>query len=184
MQTQIATQIAQLLASNSVTFAQVVYNAQVATAAAHKAVNITKTVSANVQLFSNISAFTSVYANAVKRSAANYNNNSANVQQFTAQQSYFTHTPCYSIVQHNSNSNLYLYCIYNSVKSSTYYINNVVATKQQVAQYLTKSAAAKLLHNNTEVYNATHNVTHNVQVRTIALSNLVSITANKCTLVF
>jgi hypothetical protein len=184
MQTQIAQQIATLLANTSTTFANINYVTQVATAAAHKAVSITKHTTANVQLFNNINAFTSVYSNAVKRSASKIaNNDTANVQQFTAQQSYFTHTNCYSIVQHNKNSNLYLYAIFNNAKS-TYYINNVQATKQQVAAYLTKSAAATLLQSNNVVHNATSNVLHTVQVRTIALSNLRSITANKQTLTF
>lgn len=181
-----AQQITALLANNSTTFAQVVYATQVKTAAAFKHLNITKTVSANVQLFSNIKAFTSVYANAVKRSAANVaSNNAANVQAFTAQQNYYTHNAnCYSLVQHNTNSNMYLYCIYNNVQSSAYAIDGVAATKQQVAQYLTKSAAKQLLNNDGTTRNATHNVTHSVTVRTIALSNLISITANKQTLVF
>ena len=63
-----------------------------------------------------------------------------------------------------------------------YFINNVLATKQQVAQYLTASASAKLLDNNNTVHNVANNVTHTVKVRTIALSNIVSITANKQTL--
>ena len=71
--------------------------------------------------------------------------------------------------------------MFNSAKS-TYYINNVQATKQQVAQYLTASASAKLLNNNNVVANVSNNILHNVQIRTIALANIVSITANKQTL--
>lgn len=168
-----------ILANASTTFAQIVYVTQVATAAAHKHVNIQKVTSANVQLFSNIAAATSVFTNAVKKSASNIASNNANdVAQFTAQSNYFTHTQCYSVVQHKQNNNLYLYAIYNNAQS-VYFINNVVATKQQVAQYLTASAAAKLLQNDNTVHNKTHNVTHNVQVRTVALNNIVSITANK-----
>jgi hypothetical protein len=172
-----AQQVANLLNNVSTTFAQITYVTKVATAAAHKAVNITKVTTANVQLFSNINAATSVYANAVKRSAAKIATNSAEaVANFTAQQNYFTHTACYSVVKHNTNNNLYLYCIYNNA-SSLYFINNVLATKQQVAQYLTASAAAKLLNNTATVHNVTNNVTHNVVVRTIQLSNIVTINA-------
>jgi len=167
-----AQQVAQLLNNVSVTFANIVYVTKIATAAAHKAVNIQKVTQANVQLFSNINAATQVYANAVKRNA--------NVANFVQASNYFTHTACYSLVKHNTTAQLYLYAIYNSAKS-LYYINNVLATKQQVAQYLTASAAAQLLSNNTAVHNVTNNVTHNVQVRTIALNNIVSITANKQT---
>ena len=176
-----ASTVQELLANVSTTFANIVYVTKVATAAKHKAVNIVKVVSANVQLFSNINAFTSVYANAVKRTASNIDqNNASDVAQFTAQSNYFTHTACYSLVAHKQTQALYLYAIYNNA-SSLYYINNVLATKQQVAEYLTASAASALLANNAVVLNVTNNVLHTVKVRTIALANLVSITANKQT---
>ncbi len=172
-------QIQQLLANISTTFAQICYVTNVATAAAHKNVNIVKIVSANVQLFSNINAATQVFANAVKRSAANIDsNNTASIQQFEQQSNYFTHTNCYSIVAHKQSNALYLYAIFNNA-SSIYLINNVVATKQQVAQYLTASAASKLLANSNLVHNVANNIVHNVKVRTIMLSNIVSINACK-----
>jgi hypothetical protein len=178
-QQAIAQRIQQMLANVSTTFANIQYTTQVATAAKHKNVNITKVTNANVQLFSNISAYTNVYANAVKRSAQNIQQaQNANVQNFATQQNYFTHTNCYSIVQHNTNNNLYLYAIFNSAKS-IYFINNVQSTKQQVAQYLTASAAQQLLQNSNIVHNVTNNVLHTVQVRTIALHNINSITVCK-----
>ena len=173
-----AAQVQALLANASVTFASIAYVTQVQTAAAHKHNNVQKVTVANVQLFANIRAATQVFANAVKRSAQNYNNDSANVQQFTQQSNYFAHTACYSIVQHKQTQAQYLYAIYNNAQS-VYFINNAVATKQQVAQLLTASAASKLLQNDNTVHNKTHNVTHNVQVRTVALNNIVSIVANK-----
>lgn len=171
--------ISNVLASKASTFANIVYVTQVATSAKHKHVTIQKVTQANVQLFNTSFA----YAQAVQKSAQAISaNNSNNVQQFTAQANYFTHTNCYSIVKHNTNNNLYLYASFNNAKS-IYFINNVQATKQQVAQYLTASASAKLLQdNNTVVHNATHNVLHTVQIRTIALANIVSVTANKQTL--
>lgn len=184
MQNTIQQQVIALLANKSTTFANIVYNTNVKTAAQHKNVVITKTVTANVQLFSNIKAATSVFANAVKRSANAIDANNADaVAAFTAQSNYFTHTNCYSIVQHKQNANLYLYAIFNNAKS-TYFINNVQATKQQVAAYLTASAAQALLANTAIVHNKTHNIQHTVKVRTIALSNIVSITANKQTVAF
>lgn len=173
-------QIQQLLANTSVTFATIAYTTQVKTAAAYAHLNVQKHTVANVQLFANINAATSVYANAVKRSAATHTtNNAAAVAQFTAQSNYFAHTNCYSIVQHKNNNNLYLYCIYNKARS-TYTINNVAATKQQVAALLTASAAATLLQtSNTVQHNATHNITHNVVVRTIALQNIKQVRARK-----
>lgn len=182
----IAIAIMQLLNNCSVTFAQITYKSAIATSAANKHNNVYKIVTANVQLFNNISAATSVYANAVKKSAAqNSNNNAQAIAAFTAQSNYYTHNAnCYSIVQHNTNNNLYLYCIYNSVSNTQYFINNATATKQQVAQLLTASAAKQLLNNSTTTHNVTNNITHNVVVRTIALANIISITANKQTINF
>ena len=181
-----AQQVQNLLANVSTTFASIMYVTKVATAAKFKHINIVKVTKANVQLFSNINAATSVYANAVKRSASNatnmQQNDATSVANFTAQSNYFTHTACYSVVQHKTNNAQYLYAIYNNA-NSVYFINNVVATKQQVAQYLTASASAQLLQKDNTVTNVTHNVQHNVIVRTIALSNIVSITANKQTLI-
>jgi hypothetical protein len=174
-----AATVAALLANVSTTFASVTYVTQVKTAAAHKALNVQKVVVANVQLFANIKAATSVFANAVKRSAAQHSsNNTASVAAYTAASNYFTHTACYSVVQHKTNATQYLYAIFNNAQS-VYYINSVAATQQQVAALLTASAAKALLQKDNTVTNKTHNITHSVQVRTIALSNIVSITANK-----
>lgn len=174
-----ATDVETILANASTTFAQIVYVTKVKTAAAHKHLNIQKVTSANVQLFSNILAATSVFANAVKKSAGNIaTNDPQDITQFQAQSNYFSHTPCYSIVQHKQKGNLYLYAIYNRAQS-LYYIDNVLATKHEVAQYLTASEADKLLKKDNTVHNKTYDVTHTVQVRTISLDNIVSITANK-----
>ena len=155
------------------TFATIRYTTDVATAAAHKHVKITKHTTANVQLFNNLKAYTDVYSNAVKRSA--------DVADFVKQDNYFEHTDCFSIVQHKANNKQYLFAIFNKA-SSTYYVDGVVATKQQVAQYLTKSAAQKLLDNSGVVHNKLNDITHTVQVRTISLDNITSITANKQTI--
>ena len=169
------TKIVNLLSNKSVTFASINYTTQVKTAAKHKAVNVQKTTVANVQLFANIKQATQVFANAVKKNA--------NVAQFVTSSNYFKHTACYSIVQHNVNSKLYLYAIFNSVQSSVYTINNVIATKQQVAALLTASAAKQLFNNSSTTYNKKNDIAHNVVVRTIALQNINSITTNKQTIV-
>lgn len=176
MQTKIAAKIAALLNNVSVTFANVTYATSVKTAAKFKNVNIVKTTTANVQLFANIKT-ANIFKNAVQKNA--------NVANFNVSSNYFTHTSCYSIVKHKIKNLLYLYAIFNNVSSVTYTINNVTATKQQVATYLTASAANKLLNSNTSTtHNKTNNVTHNVIVRTIALNNIKSITANKQTITF
>jgi hypothetical protein len=173
-------QIANLLANVSVTFAQVTYVKKVQLAAAHKQQNIVKVTTANVMLFSNIKAHTDVYTRKVQRSAAKYASNSAAaVEEFKAAQASYTHTAVHSIVHNNKNVNaLYLYCFYNTA-SSVYMHNNAAVTKQHVAAYCTDSAAKALLQQSNTVHNVTHNITHNVQVRTIALHNIVSIKARK-----
>lgn len=171
----IANTIVQLLANKSVTFAQLQYTTQVKTAAKWRGVSITKRTNANVQLFANVAA--DVYANAVKRRAAKIaGNDAANVEGFASSGNYFTHTDCYSIVEHKTTGKQYLYCIYNRA-SSEYYIDGVAASKQEVAAYLTAGAAAQLLEGSKQVHNVTHDVTHDVTVRTIALENIASITA-------
>ena len=173
-------QIALLLQNVSVTFAQITYVTQVTLAAAHKTENIQKVTTANVILCSSLKAHTNVYANKVRKSAAAIStNDSAAVAAFTAQANYFTHTSVHSIVQHTQHADkLYLYAIYNNA-SSVYMHNNAVVTKQHVAAYCTKSAAAQLLQTDNIVHNKTHNIKHTVAVRTIALSNIVSIKARK-----
>lgn len=173
-------QLQQLLQNVSVTFAQIVYVTTVQLAAAHKAQNIVKVTSANVQLASSLHAHTQLYARAVRKSAAQHAQNSAAaVQAFTAQQNYFVHTATHCIVQHAQHaSKQYLYAIYNNAQS-VYMHNNAVVSKQHVAQYCTPSAAKALLQQSNTVHNVTHNIVHSVQVRTIALSNIVSIKARK-----
>jgi hypothetical protein len=175
-----AQQVAALLANTSVTFANIQYVTTVQLAAAHKLQNIVKVTSANVILCSNIKAQTSVYANKVKKTAAAIaSNNAADVAAFTAAANYFEHTACHCIVQHKQHaSKQYLYAIYNNAQSMYLHNNNVVS-KQHVAQYLTASAAKTLLQESNTVHNVTHNITHSVQVRTIALSNIVQIKARK-----
>jgi len=173
-------QVQQLLANVSVTFAQILYVTNVLTAAAHKQQQLRKVTCANVILCSNINAHTSVYARKVQRSAAKIASNSAQaVAAFNAQDNYFAHTQCYSIVVHKQHaSKYYLYAIYNNAQS-LYLHNNNVVSKQHIAQFLTASAAQQLLQNNNTVHNVTHDITHNVHVRTIALSNIVQIKARK-----
>ena len=175
-----AQQVAQLLQNvHGVTFANIAYVSKVATAAAHKLQNVQKVTVANVQLFNNLQAFTDVYTNAVKRTAAQIaDNNAADVQGFEKQDNYFTHTPCYSVVQHKTTGTEYLFAIYNSADSMLF-INNVQATKQQVAALLTASAAKELLAGTNVVHNVANNISHTVQVRTVALANIVSIAAAK-----
>ena len=175
-----AQQITQALNNASVTFAQILYVTTVQLAAAHKQQLIQKVTSANVILACNLHAQTQLYARAVRKSAAKIaSNNPADVAAFVAQQNYFTHTNVHCIVAHTQHANkMYLYAIYNSA-NSVYMHNNAVVTTQHVAAYCTPSAAKALLQKDNTVVNKTHNVAHTVHVRTIALSNIVSMKVRK-----
>ena len=176
-------EIKALLANRSVAFAGISYSTRVATAAKHRDREVEKLVDANVQLFSNINAATSVFRNAVQRSASQIaGNDQAAVAEFQPQENYFKHTECYSIVEHRTTGKQYLYCIYNSSRSQ-YLIDKQPATKEQVAELLTPSAARALL-NPGPTENKQYGIAHNVCVRTIALENIISITANKQTIDF
>lgn len=170
---------AMLATVRGTTFATITQVTKVATAAAHRAVTINKVTEASVQLFNNINEFTSVYANAVKRSAAKIaDNDAALVEQFQAQSNYFEHTDCYSVVKHKTKDAYYLYAIYNKA-TSVYVMDGRELSKAEVAEYLTPSAARELLAPYDHNLNVTHDVLHDVTVRTVALSNIVSIVANK-----
>lgn len=148
-------------------------NTVVTVAAKHKnSATITKVTTANVTLY----ACANAYLQLVQASAAQIQanaNNANNVVNFAVSASKYTHlnnAHCIAML----NSNLYLQCIVNSA-NSVYFINNVVATKQQVAQYLTASASAALLNNSNITHNKTNNVTHNVIVRTYKFASIQSL---------
>lgn len=171
-------QVADLLAGASVTFANVIYATQQQNAAEHKGVIIHKVTSANVMLCSNIRAHTSVYANRVRRSARGFDTNStAAVEAFEPAAATFTHTDCYSIVQNiRVPSKHYLYAIFNNSQSIRLQAGCEVS-REYAQQFLTPSARAAA--NSKVTHNRTHNITHDVVVRTIALSNVVSIRARR-----
>ena len=175
-------QITSLLANVSVTFAQITTVTSVQIAQEHKkaGVVINKVTSANVMLCSNIRAHTAMYKRRVQRSAAQYPSNSpAAIAAFTPSAASYTHTGTHSIVHNNKNINaLYLYCFYNRARS-VYMHNGAIVTKPHVAAYCTPGAAKDLLLPSSTVHNITHDIVHNVVVRTIALHNIVSIRARK-----
>ena len=172
--------INQLLSNvKGVTFANVVQVTKVATSAANKGTDIRKFSKANVQLFNNLSAFTSAYSNAVKRTAALIATNDAtNIAAFEPQETYFEHTACYSVVKHKVNGTAYLYAIYNN-SESFFVIDGCIVDKATVAEYLTPSAARALLNPPATVTNVAHGIEHSVTIRTVKLDSLVAIKACK-----
>ena len=174
-------QVADMLkAVRGTTMASIVQVTKVALAAKHKAVTIKKVTEASVQLFNNISEHTSVWANAVKRSASKNSDNDAEaVAGFEAQSNWFEHTDCYSIVKHKSKEQYYLYAIYNKGAEAVYMMDGNELTKQEVAAYMTPAAAADLLNPYDATLNVTHDVLHTAVCRATALENIVSIVAQK-----
>jgi hypothetical protein len=162
------------------TLASITQVTKVATAAVNKARTVQKVTQASIQLFNNVNDFKNVYTAAVKRSAnAIADNNAANVNDFEQQDNYFTHTNTFSLVQHKTDpSKFYLFAIYNTAESMLF-IDGVQATKQEVAQLLTPSAAKTLMQPSNIVHNVTNDVFHTVQVRTIGLNSIVQLNAMK-----
>jgi len=163
------------------TLASIVQVTDVASvAAAHKANKVQKVTKASIQLFNNVADYNNVYAAAVKRTASQIADNSAAaVAGFEQQDNYFAHTATFSLVQNKKDaSKHYLFAIYNNA-DSLYFINNTLATKQEVAALLQPAAARKLLEDTSIVHNKTHDIMHTVQVRTIALDSIVQLKAMK-----
>ncbi len=174
-----AAQIAAALQNVSVTFASIVTVTDVTTAAKHKNVSIKKVTDATVQLYNNVNAASAVYAKAVKRSAAQYANNADNVANFTAQAANYVHdATCYSIVHNANTASTMLYARYLR-SNSIYFINNVQATKAEVAYYLTASAANALLNTKNVITNKTNNIVHNVRIAAVKLQNIVKMRVRK-----
>ena len=164
--------------TRGVTLANITYVTAVATAAKFKTNVVQKVTRANVQLFNNIKD-AEIYTKAVKRSAEKLAENEANnVKGFEQQSNYFEHTDCWSLVKHKLYDKYYLYAVFND-SASEFFINNIPATRSDVAMMLTPSSAAKLLDDSGRVRNVTHDIEHSVFVRTIGLDSLVSIHANK-----
>jgi hypothetical protein len=130
-------------------------------------------VVADVTLFA--SADSDMYLKQVKASAKEVGlSDKKDIKNFEVSESSYFHTSVYSVVQNKVTGKQYLYAHYEGAKSE-YFIDGVVASKQEVAQYLTPSEAKKLLDDSGIVYNATNDVHHAVIVRTIALENVKSI---------
>jgi hypothetical protein len=175
--------IVELLSNNSTTFASISYATKVATSAKFKDVCISKHTTANVVLFSQLTDF-DVYRRAVVKSATKLENDSQKVESFETQENYYEHdTNCFSIVKHKTKESFYLYAHFNNAQSK-YYIDNIEVSKEDIMQYLTKSAAEKLMQDNSIIHNKANDVYHSIICRTISLENLKSITANKTRIEF
>jgi hypothetical protein len=136
----------------------------VATAAAHKDVKIYKHSKVLAQLSNNPSAYTA----AVRSETGN--------EEFTARAATFTRdAECAALVTSAKGNMQLCYIAQGTLGSPVYTIDGEPASKEDVAEFLTPSARKALLDPPTAVYNATQDVWHTVQVRTVNLSNIVAI---------
>ena len=154
------------------------YTVDIKPSAAHKGIVIYKTVSANVQVFSGLKEYTDVYTNAVKKSGLSIQENDADkVKNFEKSETWFEHTNFFSIVEKKSNpEEKYLYCIFNNVNSSEYFVNGKLSTIDEVSKYLTPGEAKKILQPNEVTYNKKNDIMHSVICRTIAVKNITNVT--------
>ena len=159
-----------------VNFANIEYCVSVDTSASNRAVKIRKAVRCNAQLFASIKDY-DLYRKQVLRSANKLSE--SEITDFVVSETYFEHTDCFSIVQHKKDSaKQYLYAIYNRAESIVF-VDDVESTREHAASFMTASSAEKFLNESKLVYNKTNDVTHDVTLRTITLSNIVSMTVNK-----
>ena len=152
-------------------------------AAKHKDVTIKKVTVASIQLFNNLKDFSKVYKDAVKRSAMKLGiSEIADIEDFKPSDTYFAHTPTFSLCKHNEKESYYLFAIYNSSKS-VYVMDGKIVDKLTVASFMTPSEAKKLLEPSKVVHNVTNDVVHDVTVRTPKLESIVRLSADKRTII-
>ncbi len=152
-------------------FTNILYVTDVKTAAAHKHVKITKSTSANVQIYANLSDVTEVYKNAILKNAVD--SNGEKITEFEVSKTWFSHVPkCFSIAYKDSNPDVkYLWCRMIKAKSE-YFIDGVAVLKTDILQYLTPSEVKKLTQDTSIIHNVKNDVDHSVIIRTIKLDNI------------
>ena len=149
-------------------------NTTVKTAAAFKHLHVTK-VSAITGTLNKHSVYTEQAVNTALHNANNNASNLDNIVNFQAEKvEHYVHLDAnYCIMQHVLYGTLYLYVSTQS-GSSSYFIDNVPATKDEVKELLTPSAAKAL--DAPYVTNKGNGFAHDAHVRTIKLSSVQSVT--------
>lgn len=176
--------IKNMLFGNGTTFASMDYKTVIPTAAKFKNdIVIEKRTSAVVRLFQTIKDF-EIYQKAVIKSANTIVENGT-VTEFEVSDNWFEHADkdCYSLIQHKTNGEQYLYFVANPNAKSQYFVNGVAVDKSFIKEYLTPSKAKELFEDNTTVYNKKNDVYHTMHPRTLKIANILKLTANKETAV-
>jgi hypothetical protein len=176
-----AQNVKSILSGNGATFAGLEYKTVIPTAAKFKHdVSIEKRTTANVMLFQSVKDF-EIYKKAVIKTANMIEGQ--NVTEFEVSDNWFEHADkdCYSLIQHKTNGEQYLYFVANNAKSQ-YFVNGVAVQKDEIKQYLTPSKAKEVFdENGGVVYNKKNDVMHMMHPRTLKLANIITLTANKQT---
>ena len=171
MNNKIAT-IANTFKNSSNQFATLTYMVNVSgVAARNKHKQIKKLVTARVQVFTTKTA----YITAVKNSMEKVDSGQAG-KEFKASKPNFRHDDEHFFIVHNDNTkNSMLFCRFIKVFEVNYFIDGKSATKEQIAENLTPSAADKLMAPNKPTYNVKNDVYHKVAMRTPSIDNIQQI---------
>lgn len=168
----------------STTFATLTQASKVSVSAKHKEQIIYKLTVQNVTL---CNSNASLYENAVNRSVKKASETlNTTAEEFTSLPSnYVMINDSYSVCALKSNTNKhYLRATVNKCLETAYYCvnTNKLLSKEQVAEFLTPSAAKTLLRVNTSQHIKHADVVHAVTVRSFSLANIYSINVAKQTL--
>lgn len=149
---------------------EIVSTTPVKLAAKHKEITINK-VSVSTAHLPTSGAF---YRNQVIESAKALGQE---VEDFKVSDTFYEHTDCYPICKAKKNDTHYLYGIYVESSKPVYVMDGKQIEKTEVAEYLTKGEATKLLGagKSDVTENKTNAISHNVKPRTTKLDNIKSI---------
>jgi hypothetical protein len=160
--------------TNGSTICRLQYTTTIKPAAKHKAVNIQKTTIASALLFGKVSAYANAYKRRVQKTALEIEgNNQEAIDNFEVSQNW--HVPserAYSIRLHTGKGTKYLYPMFCGHSKTVFTIDGNPATREQVAEFLTPSAAKDLMNTSGIVTNKKNGIKHRAIVRTIGIENI------------
>ncbi len=139
---------------------------KVSTAAKYKDTEIMKRSTYQGVIAANVRDYEALYRNKVEKTS--------NTKDFEVSAGWHEHTAIHALCINPKNPDqFYLYILCNDHPAvSEYYIDGQIATKQQVAAYLTPSAKDKLLNPPAMNHNVTNDVYHEANVRIVKLENI------------
>lgn len=168
-------QIVEILnTTNGSTIVRLQYTTEVKTAAKHKAVKIEKTTIASALLFGKVSAYKNAYKRRVQKTALEIEgNNQESIDNFQLSDNWhIASEQAYSIRLHKEKGTKYLFPMFTGHSKTVFTIDGVPASREQVAAFLTPSAARDLLDTTGIVTNKKNGVKHRAIVRTIGMENV------------